>query len=415
VAKRRAPGDGALFKRASDGLWVGSVELAAGADGKRRQKRVTAKDYKTAKKKLDELRAQVAAGLVILTGTTTTMMWLGHWLNNVKKSKLSQSTYKFYDEAIRLHIVPLVGDVRLDKLTSQHIYHVINEANSTRNAQRAHLVLNMALEKAVADGVLARNVCAAVDKPTHTKVEQDHLSAADAKKVIHTAISIQEAEGFTGPPLATRWAAALWTGARPGELRGLELNRLNLDKAQFDLSWQLKQQTKTHGCGEPVDGKYPCGKVRVSYCPSAYWDIAPGIDYRECVGSMIWTRPKTHAGKRVVPIVAPLLEMLKVHLRETADWPNPHGLVWRHRDGKPITEKQEWQVWKDLLDAAGLPHVDQYSTRHTTATLLDEMGVTQDVRMFIMGHSSKVAASMYLHADDSRARAALEMIANRTS
>jgi integrase len=62
---------------------------------------------------------------------------------------------------------------------------------------------------------------------------------------------------------------------------------------------------------------------------------------------------------------------------------------------------------KDLLDKAGLPHVDQYATRHTTAALLDELGVSEDVRMQIMGHSSKVDQKAYPHVDKARARAAL--------
>lgn len=417
--KRRGPGDGGLFKRGSDGLWVGSVEIPPGDDGKRRQKRVAAKDYKTAKRKLDELRAQIDAGFIILTGNTTVKSWLEHWLENIKKPVLSQSTYKFYEEAIRLHITPVVagrvtiGQIRLDQFATQHVYHVIENANSTRNAQRAHLVLNMALEKAVADRVLRHNVCASVDRPGHSKQEQDTLEVGAAKTVLSTAVAIQEDPDYRGPLMATRWAAALWTGARPAELRGLEWDRVDFNASVMDLSWQLKQMTKTHGCGEKADGKYPCGKVRVSFCPSAYWDIAAGIEYRECVGSgsLLWTRPKTDAGKRIVPIVAPLLEMLKIHRRDTAADPNPHDLVWAHRDGRPIGEKQEWTLWKDLLDAAGLPHVDQYATRHTAATLLDELGVPQDVRMQIMGHSSKVAARMYVHVDQTRARKALDSLA----
>lgn len=404
--KRRAAGDGGLFKRKSDGLWVGSVEVPS-ADGARKQKRVAAKDYGEAKRKLDELRKAVDAGLVVLTGTTTVKGWLEHWLNDIKKPTVSQSTFKFYDEAIRLHIVPLVGKVRLNKLTAQHIYHVINSASTSRNAQRCHLVINMALKKAVADGVLARNVCAAIDKPGHTAREQDTLELTDAKKLIRAAITLQEGKEYAGPLMATRWAGALWTGARPAELRGLEWARVDFDKEVLDLSWQLKQMTKTHGCGDPVDGVYPCGKKRVSYCPGAHWDIAAGYEYRECSGSLLWTRPKTLAGKRIVPIAEPLMRMLEVHREQTADWPNPHNLVWAHPDGRPIGEKQEWELWRDALNAAGLADIDQYATRHTTATLLDAAGVPQDVRMQIMGHSSKVAAQVYVHVDQARARAAL--------
>lgn len=404
MAKRRAAGEGGLFQRA-DGMWIGSMEITT-YDGLRKQKRVYGASRKVCKAKLDELKKKIDDGLVILTGTTTVASWLDHWLK-IKKAKVSQSTYSFYEEAARLHIPADVKKVRLSDLTAQHIYHVIELANTTRNAQRVHLVLNMALQKAVDDGVIARNVCASVEKPGHTKTEQDTLTVEQAKTVIRIAIANQESPEFTGPLLATRWAAALWTGARPAELRGLEWDRVNLDDGVMDLSWQLKQMKKTHGCGTPVDGKYPCGKQRVSFCPGAHWDIAADIEYRECHGSLLWTRPKTAAGKRIVPIVEPLQEMLKLHRQATG----PTGLVWRHRDGRPIGEKQEWTLWRNLLESADLPHVDQYATRHTTATILDELKVPMDVRMQIMGHSSKVAARMYIHVDQTRTRAALENLA----
>lgn len=400
---RRSPGDGALFKRA-DGMWVGSVEVPS-ADGKRRQKRVYSKSRAGCRDKLKELKEKVDGGLVVITGNDTLADWLDTWLNVIKKPRLTQSTFSFYEEAVRLHINPIIGRTRLDKLTAQHIYHAINEANTTRNAQRVHLVVKMALNKAVDNGVLSRNVCAAIDRPTHTKTEQDTLELDQANHLYRTAVTVQ-------PLMASRWAAALWTGARPAELRGLEWNRVDLDNAIFDLSWQLKQLKKTHGCGgRHSDGTWPCGKQRVSACPQAFWDLAPGIEYRECQGSLLWTRPKTDAGKRMVPIVAPLLEMLVTHHRDTISGENPHNLVWHWPDGRAIGEKQEWELWTTLLDAADLPRIDQYATRHTTATLLDELGVPQDVRMQIMGHSSKVAAKAYVHVDQTRTRAALEKLA----
>lgn len=399
---RRSPGDGALFKR-GDGMWVGSVEVPS-ADGKRRQKRVYSKTRSGCRDKLKELKDKVDGGLVIITGHDTLADWLDTWLNTIKKPRVTQSTYAFYEEAVRLHINPILGRTRLDKLTAQHVYHAINAANTTRNAQRVHLVVNMALKKAVDNGVLSRNVCSGIERPTHTTVEQDALTLAQADHLYRVAATHQ-------PLMASRWAAALWTGARPAELRGLEWSRVDLNAKEFDLSWQLKQLKKTHGCGKRLTDGWPCGKTRVSACPQAFWDIAAGIEYRTCQGSLLWTRPKTDAGKRIVPIVEPLAEILALHYRDTLAQPNPHGLVWHWPDGRPIGEKQEWELWTALLDAAEVPRIDQYATRHTTATLLDELGVPQDVRMQIMGHSSKVAAKAYVHVDQTRARAALEKLA----
>ena len=95
----------------------------------------------------------------------------------------------------------------------------------------------------------------------------------------------------------------------------------------FDFAWQLQQLKRVHGCGEPdSDKKYPCGRNdRPGYCPQAHWDLPDGYEYRECYRSLLWTRPKSSAGTRIVPIVPPLLAMLKQRAKRTG--PNPHNLV----------------------------------------------------------------------------------------
>lgn len=399
--RRRSPGDGALYRRASDGMWVGSVEIPT-VDGTRRQKRVYSKSRTEARQKLDELRARVAAGQIPVTANTTVTQWLKHWLEHVKKPHVRPSTYNFYEEAVRLHIVPRIGAVRLDRLSAQQVRVMLTEANTSRNAQRAHTTLSLALKTAVNDGILGRNVMDAVVKPGHIKEERDALPADQAKHLIRTAIET------SGDDLhSTRWVAAFLTGARPAELRGLEWDRVDLANGLAKFSWQLQRHEKIHGCnpgGEPTCGR----KDRPSYCPQARWDLPDGFEYRECHRTLIFTRPKTKSGTRVVPIVPELLD----GLRELAlrDGPNPHNLVWHHEDGRPFAPNDEIRAWARLLKSADLPRVEQYAARHSTATLLDELGVGEEVRMAIMGQSSKVAHRMYLHVDQSRARAALEQL-----
>jgi hypothetical protein len=105
--KRRAPGDGGLFKRKSDDMWIGSVEIPS-ADGKRRQKRVSSKDYRTAKAKLDDLRAQIRDGHIAISSTTTVQGWLRRWVDEIRGPHIRPKTFDYYDEAIRLHICPQI-------------------------------------------------------------------------------------------------------------------------------------------------------------------------------------------------------------------------------------------------------------------------------------------------------------------
>lgn len=413
--RKRGSGEGGLWKRA-DGLWVGSAEYSA-ADGQRRQKRVYSKNRNEARRKLDDLKEDLRKGIIPIASSTTVAVWLRYWVDEIKKPKVKPKTYDWYEEAVRLHIIPNIDSkTKLKSLTSVDVDRMLEKIDTSGNRQRAHKTLKMALAKAVDYGLIGRNVAQVVDKPGHVKTARGSLTAADAKLAIKTAIELQASRDGTAPLLATRYAAGILTGARPAELLGLEWNRVDLAGGTLDLSWQLQQLDHAHGCGEPEgtwpNGKprYPCGKKVPSYCPQTRWDFNDDFVYRDCVGSLVWTKPKSAAGTRIVPLMPVLCAMLERHQADTAHQPNPHNLVWHRADGYPITRHDDGAAWRQVLAAAELPAVDVYAGRHTTGTLLQALGVPTEVRMQIMGHSSEAAHAGYIHVDQTQTRAALQKL-----
>lgn len=401
---RRSPGEGSIYRRATDGRWIAAITIPNLA-GERRRQTVSAKTRAEVIRKLNALRTQTAAGAPTYNSKTTVNEWLTHWLEDIHRPRVRPTTYRYYELAIRRHLNPHIGNRRLTTLTPDDIrqlHKLIQDTASTRAAVAAHQALQMALKDAEREGLLPRNVAALAGRPKHAAAVRGSLTANDARTLIRTSID-------RGDPLASRWAAAFLVGARKGELIGLEWDRVNLDTGILELSWQLQEHRKAHGCGEPNQdsGIHPCGRQRAGWCPQARWDLPPGYEYRECHRSLIWTRPKTHAGTRIVPIIPPLLMLLRAHRENTAAQPNPHNLVWHHQDGKPIGPREDHELWSDALDAAGLDHVPLHCARHTTATLLHQAGVSEDIRMQIMGQSSAVAQRGYVHVDQSLTRAAL--------
>jgi integrase len=183
------------------------------------------------------------------------------------------------------------------------------------------------------------------------------------------------------------------TGLRETELLGMEWDRVDLVENRLDVSWQLQELQKVHGCGDPVHTKYPCGKVRVSFCPHAKWDFPPGFENRLCERSLVWTKPKTQRSDRGLPIIAPLADILE-QLKQS-DGRNPHGLVFHHPDGTPITQSQDQKAWRALLMKAGVPHRPQHTLRRTAATLLRAAQVDEQTRMSLFGHASLTVQRTY--------------------
>lgn len=404
---RRAHGDGSLFKR-GDGYWVAGIQLPAGPDGRRRYKRVVRKNRNDAAAELRKLRADLAAGRIATAPTTTVAKWLDYWQTEILPHRnIKPGTTISYRNTIRLYLKPHLGARRVDRLQPADIrrmYNTLTADVSSRAAQKADQVLRLAIKAAVREGVLGANVMDRVDKPAHRTKPQTAFTAATAVHIIETAVATQ------GPVWGARWMLGFTTGAREGEVLGLEWERVNLDRAVIDISWQLQRLQKNHGCGPPdSDGRYPCGKVRVSFCPDAHWQLPAHMEWRECVGSLVWTRPKTSAGTRIVPLLPDMVAVL--HGLRDSDGVNPHGLVLHHPDGKPFAPDQDQRAWRNLLKAASVPHVPQHTVRHSTATVLLEAGVDSHITQQVIGHSNVAVTRGYQHVDLELARQAWSNLA----
>lgn len=356
MPKSRSHGQGGLFKR-SDGMWCGTVEIPS-TDGKRRTKRVYSKSRNEAARKLRELRAEIAAGRVPTTSTTTVGKWLDHWLENVAKPEIRPTTYKSYEQVLRLHVKPHIGGTRLNKLTAEDVRRMKSavQEKSERFAQLGYAVLNSSLKQAMVEGMLSTNPLDAVKPPRYTPAERSSFDAATATKILETAFASRDAmEGCA-------WAIMFLTGCRRGELLGLQWDRVNLNEGFIDLGWQLQRLQKN-------------------------WKPEAGEEARQIAGTLWWTKPKSKAGTRVVPLVGPLLAALK-KLAELDTGPNPHGLVFHFDDGRPWTPEDFHSMWKSILTDTKVTSVPLHSIRHTTATLLQSAGVPEDMRQLILGHNS---------------------------
>ncbi|MDN4616454.1 tyrosine-type recombinase/integrase [Leifsonia sp. F6_8S_P_1B] len=388
-------------------------------EGGRRRIPVRSKDITELKIKLEQKQQDLRERGDLYTNDMTVQQWFRYWLEIVRKERRPK-TVDGYKSVTNQWIIPTIGTVKLEKLTANHLRQVeramLAAGKSSTYAKNAHAVMSRALEIALREGRVGRNVAKLMDAPRKARNDQQAFEVDEVVKVLG---HISEDKVF-----GARWATALLTGARRGEVIGLERNRVGDD---LDLSWQLQRIIWAHGCGDPV-GKtdkgrdiYPCEQKTGHSCPKRRLHIPSDYEYRHIDGGLYWTRPKSSAGWRIIPLVEPLRSILERHIAGTPN--NPWGLVftWTNQDGeqRPIDPDADTRLWRRVLADTGIDKdVPLHGLRHTAVDLLYEAGVSEDLIPLIVGHSDRAMSRSYKtrsKAQQARIRKALEQVSTLLS
>lgn len=405
---RRQRGEGSIYKRASDGKWVGTIYLGV-VNKKRKRRTVYGKTQAEVVKKLRDARKEVDKGVTV-TRSVRLEDWLDRWLTVVCPSKrIKPKTLATYRSYVVRYITPALGRVPLNKLTAQHVRdlhaYVISLGLTSTTAGHAHRILGTALADAMREDLISRNVAAIEAAPSNEEAQRRPLTLGEFGRFMRAVADDR---------LASRWLFGFLAGARQGEALGVCWPALDLDRGVVDLATQLQRIPYKHGCGTRRDGTWPCGRRGGDRCPERALDVRPGFWYQRLDGNLCLQRPKTKGSTRIVPLAAPLVEAVRLreaaYLGERGDYTTDHGLVWARPDGRPIDGSEDRAAWHAHLAAAGIPDTDQHSMRHTTSTLLLALKVEEHVRMSILGHSEEATNRRYTHVDLTLQRAAMDSL-----
>lgn len=403
---RRSRKSGALYQRASDGMWCASVELPPVEPGKRRRKVIVRARKEDALRALREAKADYEKAGDLPTATPTVAQWCDLWWDRHGMTRLKVSNRSGYRSRIEQYIKPSIGRVRLDKLTPDHVYRMHEYVTRTKGLSQstavgAHAVLSSILSDAAIEGRVTRNVAQIARKPRPAHHKATYLDNAQARDLL---MSLRD-----NPTEAALWSVAILSGLRQAERLGLTWEALDFGNDRIIVSWQLKRLTFEHGCGARKDDEWPCGRKRGGNCPDRRLEIPPDQEVRHVKGALYLIRPKTKAGWRVVPMVGLLRDVLMQYLdgRE----PGIAGLIFTRENGDPMEQTDDTDAWRAALVRAGLPPVAGHSTRHTCNTVLTELGVPVDVRRQILGHASNaINEAVYTHTSDTRVAEAMRAL-----
>jgi integrase len=376
----RGKNEGSIFKDGRD-YWTAVVELPPSGDGKRRRKTIRSKSKKVVLDKLAELRAELKLRGDLPSAETTVEAWFAYWLDNIVAETVRPTTAMNYRNISKNHVLPAIGKIKLAAVKPEHIRRVTDRMADElgllpSSVLKTHRVMGAAFKSAVRENRIGRSPMEHMLAPRKPLPKLDVLTLDE---------TIQVLEHVSHLPNGARWAVSLLTGARRGEVLGLQADRVS---DVLDFSWQLVRIVGAKN-GEPVAPK--------------------DFEYQHIKGGLYLTRPKSKAGQRVMPLVDPLRSILQRHMAENP--PGPDGLIFT-RNGNPISPEEDSREWKRVFAEVGIQkNIRLHDLRHGFADLLFSAGVPDDLLIDMMGHSTIAMSRAYKsRSDPARALAAAEAV-----
>jgi integrase len=316
--------------------------------GKKR-KTVYGKTREEAHEKLIEALSNRNKGLVFEGDDQTLETYLAGWLRDIEGT-IKQRTLENYEYVVRKHIVPALGQVKLKALKPDRVRRLYRDkldgGLSNRTVQLIHTVLRKALQQAVLDEILPRNVCQAVRAPRRVKKEIRPLTPEQVRTLFQVA---------RGDRFEALYVLAVAAGLRRGELLGLRWEDVDLERGTLQVRRQLTRTKAGLAFTSPKRGKSRSVRLTQSAIKAL----------------------RSHRKRQ-----------LEEKLRLPGLWQD-FGLVFPTRVGTPMdADNLVSRSFEPLLKRAGLPRVRFHDLRHTFATVLLSRGTHPKVVQEMLGHAN---------------------------
>ena len=328
MATKKANGSGTIRKRA-DGRWEGKYTLGYDPKtGKLIRKSVYGKTQKEVRLALSKIVSEMDSGTYAEPSKMKVSQWLDEWLASYTMN-IKPATRSAYEEHIRVHIKPSLGDIPPKQLSTrdiQQLYtNLLKERElSPKTVRNIHGVLHRTLEQAKLLGYIRVNPADAAVTPRVEKKQVETLDAEDIGKFL---------AAIRGTKYEYPLFVAVFTGLRQGELLGLTWDCVDFEHGMLLIN---KQHNRVKGDTEFRFASLKNDKARVLTVADEVIDVLKLQKQRQ----KSWAAALGNG------------------------WENPDNLVFTTEFGRYINNKILYQNFKRIAKKLGKPDLRFHDLRH---------------------------------------------------
>ena len=370
----------AKYKKRPDGRYATSTIVGYTDDGKPKRKTLYGRTIMELDKKVAEFKSLQNKGIIINDEGMTVEQWGKKWLELYKSAK-EYNTYTMYQNVLNKHIIPQLGDIRLNALKSHHIQELLNDIiqkGHHRTAEIVKLTIKQIIQQAIINEYIYKDVSLKVSLPQSKKKEKRALTTEE-KLLIEKSKLTQKERVFVD--------LLYYTGARRGEALALTVKDIDFINRKLIINKNLVLKDSQ---------------------------------------SDIKNSPKTDAGNRLIPLPTKLLSELKEYLANVSSI-----YLFTKQNGELMTKSSFRRFWDNILDkmniAAGGDKFSRSETairlvskditphifRHTYATNLYYADIDVKTAQRLLGHSNiQITLEIYTHLNNSNISTASDILNN---